>query len=31
MENICNCGNYSPCIKKGECRFCFGVKKEDEN
>ena len=26
----CDCGNYSPVIKTGECRVCFGVKKDDE-
>ena len=30
MEKKCDCGNYSPVIKKGECRYCFGVKKDDE-
>lgn len=19
----CKCGNYSPCIKNGDCRFCY--------
>ena len=28
MENLnvckpCKCGNYCPCIKNGDCRFCF--------
>lgn len=30
MEKTCDCGNYSPVIKNGECRICFGVKKDDE-
>ena len=21
----CCCGNYSPCLKDGPCRFCYGV------
>ncbi len=28
---VCECKTYSPVIKGGECRICFGVKKEKTN
>ena len=25
-KSTCNCGNYTPFIKNGSCRFCYGYK-----
>ena len=30
-KKICSCVNYSPVINGGECRVCFGFKKEKKN